>query len=1407
MRHLFQSRSAAADSPNPSGVSAQMAASSQTQAALPQVAEAPINAQSLDNLKAGEDYVADEIIIKFKDSADFASADFVAATRSMASKAGATTISRAYGAGMERWSLDALTIEEAIARYSDHPLVEYIQPNYIIKAATLPNDGNFNQLWGLNNTGQTGGVVDADIDAPEAWELQTKNNAVVVGVIDSGVDYTHPDLVNSMWTNTGEIPNNGIDDDNNGYIDDYYGYDFANGDSDPFDDDGHGTHVAGTIAATRDNNIGVAGVSSSAKIMALKFLDASGSGTTFAAIEAIEYATMMGADITNNSWGGGGFSQALLDAIAAAGEAGQLFVAAAGNSNLNNDIVLEYPASYDLDNIISVASTTASDTLSSFSNYGATSVDLGAPGSGILSTVPGGGYASFNGTSMAAPHVTGVASLILAERPDLTPTEVKQILLNSVDPIDALKDITVTGGRLNAYNALSTALASSTLAGSQWNDIDADGVWDENESGLAGWTIFLDENNNGILDSGETSTVTDSDGDYAFFVQAGTYTVAAVLQPGWTQTYPSTDRHTVAIADQETISDLDFGGALSNPAEIQGTQWHDLNGNGVQDDDEPGLKGWTVYLDTNQNGLLDDDEPSMVTDANGDYTFTQLPPGTYTVAAVSPVGWEQVSPTIGIIDELFRADFSDADGAPSLDGFTLDNTGRAAAGLWHLSTGRGNQSGHSGDDSLYFGTGEGPNGGGNYNVGATAGRVTSPMIDLTAVAGAELTFNYVLTTEKVATFDVAKVLVAIDGGEFEAIATNSDILQDPTEGWIAATLDLGDYVGHEIQVQFDFDTNDNLANNFEGWYIDDVVVNETSDGSYQLTLEPDEVASDIDFGNKTGDGEISGTVWHDLNGDTTLDPDEPGLVDWTVFLDQNQNGTLDPDEQSTTSDADGAYEFANLATGDYTVAQIAPSGWQQTFPLTTELFRADFSDEEGNPNLDGFTIDNTGAPVSGLWHLSTGRGTQPGHSAADSLYFGTGETDNGGGNYDVGHTAGRVTSPVIDLTNADEAELLFNYFLETERFAPYDRASILVAEDGGSFEEIANNFGTLQDWTSGWTAASLDLTAHVGHEIQIQFDFNTLDGTVNGFEGWYLDDVVVNATNDGSHPVSLNSGDSVTDINFGNQALPGEITGQVWNDLDGDGVKDSGEWGLQGWTVFLDQNQNGVLDNNEVSTRSDEAGDYAFTDLEAGSYTVAQILQPRWQQTAPNESYEVELEWGATESDINFGNQMSQIPRAPRNNIASWFDPITGSDLSDSDLSDSDLSGSDPSDSDLSGNGVNVSVEAEILESDDLIRMTGEDSTSPIVEPSWATHNSGASKFQGSANQESANTVSVWNGDMPFMAVLGDRSPFTHLGTMPVVGPIPEPEDNFTWPGTSTQVQFEGSAWGMATSSQPLVIN
>ncbi len=343
----------------------------------------------------------------------------------------------------------ARSVPEAVAQCNASNDVAYAEPNYIYHASVIPDDPRFSSLFGM-----------VMIQAPEAWDQQTGSKSVIMGVIDTGVDTDHPDLKQNIWVNPGESgggkENNQVDDDNNGFVDDVHGWDFVNNDNNPFDDNNHGTHVSGSAGAVGNNSEGVAGVSWQVSIVPLKFLDANGSGSTADAVEAIIYGTNLGAKILSNSWGGGGRSQTLEDAIRFANNNGVLFVAAAGNESANNDNAPSFPANYEVENVISVAANTRNDRLAGFSNFGATTVHLAAPGDQILSTVPRGRYESFSGTSMATPHVSGACALVWSQFPQASMQQIIIRLLGSVDRRSEYAGKVVTGGRLNVNRALST---------------------------------------------------------------------------------------------------------------------------------------------------------------------------------------------------------------------------------------------------------------------------------------------------------------------------------------------------------------------------------------------------------------------------------------------------------------------------------------------------------------------------------------------------------------------------------------------------------------------------------------------------------------------------------------------------------------------------------------------------------------------------------------------------------------------------------------------------------------------------------------------------------------------------------------------------------------------------------------
>jgi len=356
-----------------------------------------------------------------------------------------------------------------IQQLQETGLFDYVEPDYLHVADAVPNDSAFSNgtLWGLRNQGQSGGLSGADIDAVRAWDITTGSTDVIVAVIDTGIRYTHQDLSAQMWQNPGEsgaLASDGIDNDGNGYVDDVYGINAVTGSGNPMDDNGHGTHCAGTIGAAANGSGPHVGVAWNVRLMGLKFMDAGGSGFTSDAIECINFAVAKGARVLSCSWGGGGYETSLKDAITRARNEGVLLVAAAGNESANSDVIPHYPSGYDVDNVISVAALDRSDNLPGFSNYGSRNVDVGAPGVDIYSTyhTANDAYATSSGTSMATPHVAGVAALVISKFPGISVFDLSQRLLATTVPVASLNGRSATGGRVNAYNAL-TASPNGTL--------------------------------------------------------------------------------------------------------------------------------------------------------------------------------------------------------------------------------------------------------------------------------------------------------------------------------------------------------------------------------------------------------------------------------------------------------------------------------------------------------------------------------------------------------------------------------------------------------------------------------------------------------------------------------------------------------------------------------------------------------------------------------------------------------------------------------------------------------------------------------------------------------------------------------------------------------------------------------
>jgi subtilisin family serine protease len=488
-------------------------------------------------------FVAGELLVRFAPTtASNARADILA-------DLDATIVQRLPVSGLVRVRLaPGTSVAEAAADFERRAGVRYAEPNHLYHLAATPNDPQFASLWAM-----------AKIDAPGAWDVRTDSNSVTVAVVDSGIDYDHPDLQANIWQN--DDPVNGVDNDANGRVDDLRGWDFGSGDNDPLDEHGHGTHVAGTVGARGNNAVGVTGVSWQVKLMPLKVSDDSGGLYESAIVQAFQYACANGAKVINGSFGGyGAFPQAMFDAINAC--PGALFVFAAGNENNNNDVNPSWPCSLGSANIVCVAATGVTDERATFSNYGLNSVDVGAPGTSILSSVPGNAFDSWSGTSMASPHVAGAAALVLAERPSLSSTELRRSLLLGADPGPQLAGVVASGARLNVRRALSheivapsgLSVQTPSAAFNSWSNLNNVAVaWAgaSDASGIDGYSFawspdaaFLPDEVKDVEENVTTTSTTLPDGHHWFHIRTrdgvGNWSDAVHFGPFLVDTFPST---------------------------------------------------------------------------------------------------------------------------------------------------------------------------------------------------------------------------------------------------------------------------------------------------------------------------------------------------------------------------------------------------------------------------------------------------------------------------------------------------------------------------------------------------------------------------------------------------------------------------------------------------------------------------------------------------------------------------------------------------------------------------------------------------------------------------------------------------------------------------------------------------
>jgi len=658
-------------------------------------------------------------------------------------------------------------MEEILEALNSDPNVEYAEPNYVIWLNTVPNDPFFYKSWGLNNTGQTGGKFDADIDASEAWvfleESANFEDDIVVALIDSGVNVSHPGLLGSIWVNPGEIPNNGVpDDDGNGVPYDFNGFNAVDNNGDVTDYYGHGTPCAGIIAAV-NNNIGRPGDSIVVKIMPIKFIDIIGQGRTSNLVKSIMYAINMDADVISLSLGGLYNEQILYDSILAAHDAGILVVISAGNSNSNNDIKQNYPSSYNLPNIIAVGATDHNDCKTSYSCWGEFNVDIFAPGE-CFTTDVNGGYRYFHGTSAACPYVAGSVAMIKQSKPHLTAQEMKDLLLVSVDPIMDLKNISVSGGRLNLYNALVNDVPPAKITDLFTTEEDTFKI-------KLRWTSVGD--NSAFYDI-RYSTKKISNGNWNDATQ-----VIGVLTPNFS-----------GAGESFVVENLKFG-----------------------------TKYFFAIKVVNQLGK----ESGLSNTVSGSTTI----------------------PAIAFSDDIEK------------------ESGWNVSGLWHKETYRASSPISS------FGYN---NGGPNYTYNTTNsnfGNLTSSTIDLSEFTSAILVFDYFYQTEdSEIVYAQRKVQVGIDGVFTDIVQLSSD----PMMKWNTYIHNISSYAGEEVQIRFNFGTNGEELNNFEGWYIDDVsIVGERVEKENippVANAGPDQIVNDSD-GNGMEIVTLNATGSYDLDGCVT----------------------------------------------------------------------------------------------------------------------------------------------------------------------------------------------------------------------------------------------------------------------------------------------------------------------------------------------------------------------------------------------------------------------------------------------------------------------------------------------------------------------------------------------------------
>ncbi len=1110
-----------------------------------------------------------------------------------------------------------------------------------VLSAVVPNDPRFGEQVGLQNVAQTGGTTDADIDAPDAWGTVTDTSSFVTAVLDSGIDYTHPDLSLNLWLNQGELSTNlraslrdadgdqfitfrdlnqslnaafvndlngngfidagdllndlrwenGTDEDGNGFTDDLIGWDFANNDNDPFDDHGHGTHVSGILAAEGNNAVGVAGVAWRANLMVVKFLDSRLHADVSQAVAALDYVTMererfndalAGAPdvrLSNNSWEirtvTTTASNSLSAAIAANSASGMLLVAAAGNGvddrplDLDNVENPSLPAAHPSDLVLSVAATDIDDRLLFNSNFGATTVDLAAPGLDILSTIPGGGYGTLTGTSMATPFVTGTAALVWARYPEATALEIKQAIVQGVDAVPGLAFKVLTGGRLNAAGALSfdtvAPRATLTIAPS----ILVRGGTSQDFSVRYTDNVSLNVSSIGASDI----AVTRADG-VTFTTTVRVISVIPnengsprdvvyrVTAPSGQWTNADNATYRIALLPSEVAD------TIGNTAETA------LLGSFVINIPDPDDLRVTSLIDS-VDGSIGDGRPEdaqgratlraaiQESNSNADANTIRLLSGTYSLT-LAGAGEDATSAT-GDLDIRQNLTIAGAGTATTIiDAASLDRVFHVQPGIL-LTLRNLTIRGGSASDGL--------GGGGILNGGFLTLDHVTVTSNVASSGGGGGVLNNVTTASPNDTLTILDSTLSFntatgsDGGGLKNLKGKASIQRSTLHNNAAGTSGGG----LSLQANTTTITNSTFSTNAAGTIGGGLHLNA---GVLLLT----NVTTTLNIADSTGGGlaRTTGTA---------------RLVNTIVSGNSLVQSAPNVDVAGTISATGSGNNFVGIvgtasgfssSRGDIIGTAAAPQS-ANLAPLANY----------GGPTLThrpnvGSGVIETGLAVAGV--TIDQRGLSRTHDGDND---GTATIDIGAVEFVLFGSIAGVKYHDLNQNgqrDADEPGLSgWTIFLDSNGDAVLDVAELrTVTAPNGSY--FFNGLAPAEYFVDEVNQA-----------------------------GWTQTFPVPDAPTNGRHGLTVSPGESVEGIDFANFALPGEISGTVFLDLDGDTVRDAGEVAYPNLTVFLDGNRNGLRDDGEPSTVTDSNGDYAFPDLltARSSYRVTLIGVPGLQVTAP----------------------------------------------------------------------------------------------------------------------------------------------------------------------------------------------